>query len=59
MALCILTVETFVEKIVSTTEAMARLASKSNYQNILDGDHTYVFFYFIFLFVSVENYHDD
>ncbi|KAF9172510.1 hypothetical protein BGX20_005470 [Mortierella sp. AD010] len=25
---------------VSTTEAMARLASKSNYQNILDGDHT-------------------
>ncbi|KAF9953185.1 hypothetical protein BGZ70_000339 [Mortierella alpina] len=26
---------------VSTSEAMARLASKSNYQNILDGDHTY------------------
>ncbi|KAF9276747.1 hypothetical protein BGZ68_009772 [Mortierella alpina] len=25
---------------VSTSEAMARLASKSNYQNILDGDHT-------------------
>ncbi|KAF9194776.1 hypothetical protein BGZ50_005816 [Haplosporangium sp. Z 11] len=25
---------------VSTTEAMARLATKSNYQNILDGDHT-------------------
>ncbi|KAI8601252.1 hypothetical protein EDD21DRAFT_112567 [Dissophora ornata] len=25
---------------VSTTEAMARLANKSNYQNILDGDHT-------------------
>ncbi|KAI8600914.1 hypothetical protein EDD21DRAFT_121402 [Dissophora ornata] len=25
---------------VSTTEVMARLASKSNYQNILDGDHT-------------------
>ncbi|KAG0046396.1 hypothetical protein BGZ83_008431 [Gryganskiella cystojenkinii] len=25
---------------VSTSEVMARLASKSNYQNILDGDHT-------------------
>ncbi|KAG0317142.1 hypothetical protein BG000_004637 [Podila horticola] len=25
---------------LSTSEAMARLASKSNYQNILDGDHT-------------------
>ncbi|KAK3825876.1 MAG: hypothetical protein J3Q66DRAFT_328809 [Benniella sp.] len=25
---------------VSTSEAMARLASKSNYQHILDGDHT-------------------
>ncbi|KAF9308274.1 hypothetical protein BG003_011341 [Podila horticola] len=25
---------------MSTTDAMARLATKSNYQNILDGDHT-------------------